>query len=222
MSREKENIAVRRRGALAEVRRKRGYVLTYHRLMAELDPALLAAYDAFYTRMTLVGRVLSPAEKETVWLALIVATRARVGTLHFRRAAQAGMSRRAIADAVAIGAVCDSFDAAAFADEAFAEWLPRGGAVEGYLRAFEAARGRVRPALAEIAAAVAHAGRRSGPAMRIHLERAFRHGARREQLAEALSFVLLHCGGPTMLAALDTWLKSAKGGRFPAPYGRRG
>jgi alkylhydroperoxidase/carboxymuconolactone decarboxylase family protein YurZ len=58
--------------------------------------------------------------------------------------------------------------------------------------------------------------------VRIHLERAFRRGARREQLAEALSFVLLHCGGPTMLAALDGWLKSAKGGRIPAPYGRRG
>jgi len=222
MSRKKENAAIRPRRVLAEVRRKRGYVLTYHRLMAELDPALLAAYDAFYTRMTLVGRVLSPAEKETVWLALIVATRARVGTLHFRRAAQAGMSRRAIADAVAIGAVCDGFDAAVFSDEAFGEWLPRGGAVERYLRAFEAARGRVRPALAEIAAAVAHAGRRSGAAMRIHLERAFRRGARREQLAEGLSFVLLHCGGPTMLAALDAWLKSARRRRIPAPYGRRG
>jgi len=213
---------MRGRGVLAEVRRKRGYVLTYHRLMAELDPALLAAYDAFYTRMTLAGRVLSPLEKETVWLALIVATRARVGTLHFRRAAQAGMSGQAIADAVAIGTVCDSFDAAAFADEAFAEWLPRGGAVEGYLRAFEAARGRVRPALAEIAAAASQAGRRCGPAMRLHLERAFRRGARREQLAEALTFVLLHCGGPTMLAALDGWLKSARAGRVPAPYGRRG
>jgi alkylhydroperoxidase/carboxymuconolactone decarboxylase family protein YurZ len=189
--------------------------------MAELDPALLAAYDAFYTRMTLVGRVLSPVEKETVWLALIVATRARVGTLHFRRAAQAGMGRQAIADAVAIGAVCDGFDAAAFGDEAFAEWLPRRGAVEGYLRAFDAARGRVRPALAEIAAAVAQAGRRCGAGVRIHLERAFRRGARREQLAEALSFVLLHCGGPTMLAALDAWLKSARAGRIPAPYGRR-
>jgi 4-carboxymuconolactone decarboxylase len=222
MSPKNASAAIRGRGALAEVRRKRGYVLTYHRLMAELDPALLAAYDAFYTRMTLVGRVLSPTEKETVWLALIVATRARVGTLHFRRAAQAGMSRQAIADAVAIGAVCDGFDAAAFGDEAFGEWLPRGGAVAGYLRAFEAARGRIRPALAEIAAAVAHAGRRCDAGVRIHLARAFRRGARREQLAEGLSFVLLHCGGPTMLAALDSWITAAKGRRIPAPYGRRG
>ena len=35
---------------LAEMRRKRGYLLSYHRLMAA-DPELLAAYDAFYKRL---------------------------------------------------------------------------------------------------------------------------------------------------------------------------
>jgi len=65
MSRQKESTAIRRRRALAEVRRKRGYVLTYHRLMAELDPALLAAYDAFYTRMlNLLGFALMQAREE--------------------------------------------------------------------------------------------------------------------------------------------------------------
>lgn len=206
---------------LQDVRRKRGYVLTYHRLMAELDPALLAAYDAFYTRMTLASRVLSALEKETVWLALIVATRARVGTLHFRRAAKAGMSKAAIADAAAIGAACDAIDAAGFAGEAFADFLPKTGVVEGYLRAFEAARGRVRPALAEIAAAVAQAGRRCGPGVRLHLKRAFQRGARREQVAEAMTYVLLHCGGPAMLDALDDWIKTAKTGRMPGPFSRR-
>lgn len=205
---------------LREVRRKRGYVLTYHRLMAQLDPALLAAYDAFYTRMTLAARVLSPAEKETVWLALIVATRARVGTLHFRRAVKAGLSKAAIADAVAIGAACESLDPVRFAGEAFASFLPKTGAIGGYLRAFEAARGRVRPVLAEIAAAVAQAGRRCGPGVQLHVKRAFERGARREQLAEAMTYVLLHCGGPAMLDALDNWIAAAKTGRVPGPFSR--
>lgn len=203
---------------LRDVRRKRGYVLTYHRLMAELDPALLEAYDAFYSRMTLAARVLTPVEKETVWLALIVATRARIGTLHFRRAVKAGMSKQAIADAAAIGAACDSLDAAGFAEEAFAAFLPRSGGVKAYLRAFEAARGRVCPAQAEVAAAVAQAGRRCGPGVRLHLKRAFERGAKREQVAEAMTFVLMHCGGPTMLDALDNWIKAAKAGRMPGPY----
>lgn len=206
---------------LREARRKRGYVLTYHRLMAELDPALLEAYDAFYSRMTLAARVLTPVEKETVWLALIVATRARIGTLHFRRAAKAGMSKQAIADAAAIGAACDSLDAAIFTEDAFAAYLPRSGGVKSYLRAFATARGRARPALAEIAAAVAQAGRRCGPGVRLHLKRAFERGARREQVAEAMTYVLLHCGGPTMLFSLDNWINASKAGRIPGPYRTR-
>ena len=103
---------------LAAMRKKRGYVLPYHRLMAA-DPELLAAYDAFYSRMTLASRTLSDVEKETIWIALIVATRAKVGTLHFERARKAGMSRKAIADAVEVGAACDTWDALAFSTSRF-------------------------------------------------------------------------------------------------------
>jgi alkylhydroperoxidase/carboxymuconolactone decarboxylase family protein YurZ len=204
---------------LRKVRAKRGYVLTYHRLLNEISPALLAAYDDFYTQFTLTGRALSPVEKETIWMALIAATRAKPsGRIHVVRARKAGMSRRAIADAVAIGAHCDSLDTAVFAGEAFGKFMPKSGAIEGYLRGFEASRGRVRPWLAHAAAAVAQAGRRCGPGVRLHLARAFKKGARREQIAEGMCYVLMHCGGPAMLDALDNWIKAAKTGRMPAPY----
>jgi alkylhydroperoxidase/carboxymuconolactone decarboxylase family protein YurZ len=54
--------------------------------------------------------------------------------------------------------------------------------------------------------------------MQIHLKRAFVRGAKRRQVAEALSYVLLHCGGPTMIAALDCWLKMVRARKIPAPY----
>ena len=208
----------RRSSLLDAVRKKRGYVLPYHRLMAELDPELLITYDAFYTRLTLTGRVLSPPEKETVWVALIAATRARVGTLHLGRAVKAGMSKDAIADAVAIAAACEALDALAFAKDAFPEWVDEARAVKRYLRAFDAARGRTPPVLAEIAAVVAHASQRRAAGMRIHLVRAFKRGAKREQVAEALSFALLHCGGPTMVDATQCWIDAAKQKRIPAPF----
>ncbi len=204
--------------ALERVRRKRGYVLSYHRLLHELDPELLATYDAFYTRLTLVDRVLSPVEKETVWIALIGATRARVGTIHLRRAVQAGMGKDAIADALALAAACESLDALGFAQGAFREWTDETRLVKRYLQAFDAARGRTRPALAEIAAVVAHAGRRNGAGMGIHLVRAFKRGAKRAQVAEGLLFVLLHCGGPTMVDAMECWLNLVRERRIPAPY----
>jgi alkylhydroperoxidase/carboxymuconolactone decarboxylase family protein YurZ len=54
--------------------------------------------------------------------------------------------------------------------------------------------------------------------VRLHLARAFKRGARREQIAEGMTYVLMHCGGPAMLDALDNWIKTAKTGRIPAPY----
>jgi alkylhydroperoxidase/carboxymuconolactone decarboxylase family protein YurZ len=204
--------------ALQAVRRKRGYLLSYHRLLHAIAPELLAAYDAFYTQFTLTGRALTPVQKETVWISLIAATRARVGTIHLRRAVQAGMSKDAIADAVALAAACEAYDAHAFAEQAFPDWLSEQRLVKRYLRAFDAARGRTRPALAEVAAVVAHASTRNAAGMRIHLVRAFKRGARRAQVAEALSFVLLHCGGPTMVDAMACWLKLVRERRVPAPW----
>jgi len=189
---------------LAAMRKKRGYVLPYHRLMAA-DPELLAAYDAFYSRMTLASRSLSDVEKETIWIALIVATRAKVGTLHFERARKAGMSRKAIADAVEVGAACDTWDALAFSTSRFKS-------ENRYLKFFKSTR------LVHIAAAVAQAGRRQPEAMALHLERAFRAGAKREQVAEALTYCLLHCGGPTMVEAVDCWVRTARRKRIPAPF----
>ena len=203
---------------LEKVRRKRGYLLSYHRLLHGISPELLSAYDEFYTQFTLTGRALTPVQKETVWIALIAATRARVGTIHLRRAVQAGMDKDAIADAFALAAACESLDALSFSGGAFPEWTDEPRLVKRYLRAFDAARGRARPALAEIAAVVAHAGRRNAAGMRIHLVRAFKRGSKREQVAEALAYVLLHCGGPTMLDAMECWLKLVRERKVPSPF----
>ena len=41
------------------------------------------------------------------------------------------------------------------------------------------------------------------------------------KVAEALSYALLHCGGPTMVQAMDVWLKMVKQGRVPMPYDQK-
>jgi alkylhydroperoxidase/carboxymuconolactone decarboxylase family protein YurZ len=204
---------------LKEVRRKRGYVLPYHRLLNEVSPELLAAYDAFYTQFTLTGRSLSAVEKETVWIALVAATRAGPsGRIHLERAKKAGMSKDAIADALALAAACESWDAFRFSLSGYPDWTDEPRLVKRYLRAFDTARGRTRPVLADIAATVAHAGRRCAGGMQIHMKRAFERGAQRRQMAEALLFALLHCGGPTMVWAMECWLKMVKEHGVPRPY----
>ncbi len=197
---------------------KRGYLLSYHRMLAASDPQLLANYDALYTRLTLDQRVLTPVERETVWVALIAATREKYAVFHFDRAVAAGMDNEAIGDAVAIAAACEAFDAMHFSQGAFTKWLPESAATERYLRMFDAACGQLPAAAAEISAVVCHAAARNAAGMRVHLARAFASGATRAQMAEALAYVLLHRGGPTMIDAVNCWEQAAPELKIPGPY----
>lgn len=203
---------------LDEMLAKRGYLLAYHRLLGESDPGLLAAYDAMYTRLTLDERVLTLEEREIVWVALIAATRETYAKHHLERGIEAGMSNDTISDAMAIAAACEAFDALQFGCNAFPAWVQEAPAMQRYVRLIDASRGEIPKAIAEIAAVVCHASRRNAPGMRVHLARAFAFGARPEQLAEALSYILLHRGGPTMIDAAKIWEAAAPELGIPGPF----
>lgn len=206
------------RKLLDEMLAKRGYLLPYHRLLAEADPGLLATYDELYTRLTLNERVLTMEEREVVWIALIAATREKYASFHFERGVKAGMTNESISDSVAIASACEGFDAMNFSHQAFDTWVSEEAAMKRYLAMFDAARGNLPKAIAEVAAVVCHASRRSAAGMRVHLVRAFDSGATREQMAEGLSYVLLHRGGPTMIDAAKNWELAAAELGIPGPY----
>jgi alkylhydroperoxidase/carboxymuconolactone decarboxylase family protein YurZ len=199
---------------------RRGYALSYHRMFAAHAPDLLAAYDAYYRELTLRPRTLSPGAKETVWIALQAATREHHGMIHLRRAEQAGLSREAIADALALAAAAEAWPVLQFGDDYWREWTPIEAAVPRYLRIFEAARGGVDAAVAEITAVVCHAARRTHAAERLHIGRAFRAGATAPMLAEALGFLLLPAGGPCLIDAVQAWATAheADPATVPSPY----
>lgn len=197
---------------------KRGYLLSYHRLLAASSPRMLKSYDELYTSMTLDQRDLTLAEREIVWIALIAATREQYARFHFDRGRKAGLDDDAIADSVALAAACEAFDATEFARNEFTEWIPKERALQRYLSTFDTARGTLPEAIAEVAAVVCFASRRQAAGMKVHLKRAFEKGATREQLAEGLSYVLLHRGGPIMIDAAAVWEKAAGELGIPGPY----
>jgi len=203
---------------LAAVEAKRGYLLPYHRMLGAWDPGLLAAYDGFYERLTLTRRVFTDQERELVWATLLVAAREAHGQLHMRRARKAGLGPSALAAAVAVAGAAEAWVALAFAPTHWAEWVPEDAARPRYAALFEAASLGLDPAIAEIAAIVAHAARRTHNGMAWHLPRAFAAGATQAQIAEGLSYLLLPCGGPTLIDAVDAWDAAAKAGRCPGPY----
>lgn len=203
---------------LGRVESKRGYDLPYHRMMAAHDPALLDAYDRFYTRLTLAPRVVTMAERELIWTALLVAAREEHGTIHMRRAEAAGLGPDALADAVAVAGAAEAFPALTFASTHWGQWVPEDHTAARYIAVFEAARGGIDPAMAEILAVVCHAARRTHAGMRVHLPRAFAAGADPAAVAEGLSYLLLPCGGPTLIDAVQAWADDAAVQGYQGPY----
>ena len=197
---------------------RRGYLLPYHRMLGTHDPALLEAYDAFYQAFTLDPRSFTEPEREIVWAALLVAGREEYGDIHMRRGLAVGLSKSELQDAVALAAAAESLPAAGFAARFWAEWTPEEALVARYLKMTEAARGAIAPYLAEIALIVCHAARKSPKGMRLHLPRAFAAGASAEKIAEGVSYVILPCGGPTLVEACATWAKAAEDGLCPGPW----
>ena len=203
---------------LAAVMAKRDYVLPYHRLLAETDPDLLAAYDAFYEKLTLTPRAFDDRARELVWAGLLVATREHAGTLHMRRAARAGLTSADLSAAAAIAAVVEGQPALAFAGRDFGDWIQEPDARARYLALFETARDQLPEGLAHIIATVCHAARESYDGIKLHAPLAFAAGATRHEMAEGLSYLLLPCGGPTFIDAVEAWQAAAEAGNCPPPF----
>ncbi len=203
---------------LAEVEAKRGYTLPYHRLFARHAPTLLRDYDRFYESLTLERRLLTPVQRETVWAGLLAAVREVHGFIHMRRATAAGMTNDDIARAVAIAATTEAFSVIAFSGQNWPAWTLPEALTARYLAVFEAARDGLDAGLAHLVAAVAMAARRDRAGTVLHLARAFEGGITPGEACEALSYMLIPCGGNTLIEAVAFWEDAAKEGILPAPY----
>ena len=204
---------------LHQVHGRRGYALSYHRMFQAHAPALLEAYDAYYQHLTLRPRALTDQAKETVWIALQAATREGHGMIHLKRAETAGLTPDDISDSLAIAAAVESWTVLEFGDHHWHAWTPLDAAIPRYFRIFEASRGGIPAATAEITAITCHAARRTHAAMKRHLPRAFAAGATAGQVAEALSFMLLPAGGPCLIDAVQAWAEAHEADpSLPSPY----
>ena len=78
---------------LDDVRRKRGYLLPHHGLMATALPGMLEDYDRLYTSLALTPRHLDRLEHEAVWLVVLIAGQRRERTGGVSNAWQACYTR---------------------------------------------------------------------------------------------------------------------------------
>ena len=203
---------------LDKVLSKRGYLLTYHKMIGEWDPKLLDAYDNFYANLTLEERTLSLKNRELIWAALQVAADEEHGHIHMKRAKKIGLNSEILTNAIALAGAAESHRALWFGFTHWGEWIPDEYSKKCYLDICENARGDIEQKIAEIILIVCHAARRSYGPMRLHLSRSFKKGASQAELAEALSYMLLPCGGPTLIDAVQIWEEEGSKKNCPPPY----
>lgn len=91
---------------IARIKRKRGYLLPFHRLLAEHAPETLEKYDDFYSQVWFEKNVLDPKVKELIAVGIHAAILEREGLeIHMKRAAKAGATEAEIVEAVTLAGI---------------------------------------------------------------------------------------------------------------------
>jgi alkylhydroperoxidase/carboxymuconolactone decarboxylase family protein YurZ len=208
--------AVARR--LDAVRAKRGYLLPHHGLLAVADPALLEAYDAAYTALTLTPRHLDERRKEFVWLGILIATDEAIATHHIAKFRDAGGADAEIEAAVRLAGFARSLPAFAFAGDAWGRHLPGYETQEAYRTALTALLSdrTVAPGLVEIALAAVHACLKQWRALEWHIAGAYAEGVPEVELAEAISLTMFPGSVPVFVDACAVWHRLVREDRVPA------
>lgn len=128
------------------------------------------------------------------------------------------MSESDIARAVALAGVTEDFPVIDFSGSHWSAWTLPDALEARYLAVFDAAREDLAPKLAHLGATVAMAACRDRPGTVLHLKHAFASGASRAELCEVLSYLLLPCGGNTLIEAVSFWEDAARARVVPPPY----
>ncbi len=91
---------------LGRIRRKRGYLLPFHHLLAEHAPDTLDTYDRFYSQVWFTKNVLDARVKELIAVGIHTAILEREGLeIHMKRAAKAGATEAEIVEAMTLAGI---------------------------------------------------------------------------------------------------------------------
>lgn len=203
---------------LAAVRAKRGYLLPHHGLLALTAPAVLDAYDATYTALTLTPRVLTEHDKEFVWLGILTATREAIAVHHVRKFKDAGGDPATIDLAIRLAAFAEGAGAFAFAGS---HWQAAIGGYDhraAYLDALERLLPATapRPGLVHAHLAAVHTCARRWTEVGWHIEAAYRSELPEAELAEALTLTMFPGSVPNFVDACGVWRDLVRAGRVNA------
>lgn len=206
------------RARLLAVKQRRGYLLPHHGLLAVSAPALLAAYDATYSALTLQRRRLSEHDKEFVWLAVLIATDEAIATHHLAKFRSAGGSEHSFDAALRVVALAQGAKAFRFVADHWHQHLPGWSESEARKALREAAFAghRVPVRLLLLAEAAVHVCLDQWRELAATIEEAYAARVDESDLAEALSLTMFPAGVPRFVEAAGVWLQLIRASRVEA------
>ena len=201
---------------LKSVRKKRGYVLPYHELFWFINADLLAKYDAFYEELTLKTNHLDNKTKELVWLGILMSVFEEAGTIHLRRAREAGVTDEEIRDVIKLTQIGRGFEVVLFVGEKWQKHLPAIDSLRTYGDLVDSITERVSISrrLCELVFIGIYCAIPIPKALKCHLLRAKECGVRDEEIAEAMSFIFIPRGGNVLIEAAQVLKEMIQGGEL--------
>ena len=208
--------------SLSELKTKRGYLLPHHGLLAISSPALLTAYDATYSALTLTERSMTLRQKEVVWLIILVSTSEAIATHHIDRLRRSGGGEIDLEAAIAAAAWANGADYYRFVDEYWAPHLKNFNGVEKYREGLKTLTKKydIDQKIFEIGLAAAHQCQRRWGWVAEHIIGAYKSGAEEGAIAEGLALAMFPGGVPNFVDACDVWRKLIQNEKVAAspPY----
>lgn len=194
---------------LTKVKEKRGYLLPYHALFLCVDPGLLEAYDRFYDRLTLRKNHLDRKTKELVWLGILMGVLEEAGTIHLKRAGEAGVTDADISDIVKLTQIARGFDVLPFIEKKWGQNLPGISPVQIYEDLVDAvtAKTTLPKNTVELIFIGIYSALRNKTALRLHLKRAKAFDLSDEEIAEAMSYIFIPRGGNALIEASEVFME---------------
>jgi len=194
---------------LTKVKEKRGYLLPYHELFLCVDPDLLEAYDRFYDRLTLRKNHLDLKTKELVWLGILMGVLEEAGTIHFKRARQAGVTDDDISAIVKLTQVARGFDVLPFIENKWGQALPEISPMHIYEDLIDSVTGKTTlpKSTVELIFIGIYSALRNKTALRLHLKRAKTFDLSDEEIAEAMSYIFIPRGGNALIEASEVFME---------------
>lgn len=203
---------------LQAVKAKRGYLLPHHGLLAITSQRLLDAYDAAYTALALDQRILDVHDRETVWLAILIATDEALATHHIPKFRQGGGTDAEIAAVLRLTAWAIGAPAYRFVGEVWSPHLPGLDVVASYREAFARLVAPLSPRLGWMAVAAVHACKGHFDWLAEAIVAAYDAQVPEPDLAEALSLVMFPGSVPNFVETARVWLRLIREGRVsPSP-----